>query len=83
VSTLHVPNANKLPWSFQKRERNYLRFYDNKIVAIEASRSCYLKDCVITEMGLHNVSGEELRNVRNAVSRKLFEMWEDCREIND
>ena len=36
VSTVHVPNANKLSWRSQKRERNYLRFYDNIIVAIEA-----------------------------------------------
>ena len=36
VSTAHVPNANKLPWRSQKRERNYLRFYNNIIVVIEA-----------------------------------------------
>jgi hypothetical protein len=33
--TVNIPNANKL-WRSQKRERNYLKFYDNKIVAIEA-----------------------------------------------
>jgi hypothetical protein len=35
VSTVHVPNANKLSWRSPERQRNYLRFYDNIIVAIE------------------------------------------------
>ena len=41
----------------------------------------YLKDYVITEMGLQNLSREELWNVRNTISRfcsKLFQKWEDC-----
>jgi FtsZ-binding cell division protein ZapB len=46
----------------------------------------YLKDCVITEMRLQNLSCEELRNVRNTISRfcsKLFQKWEDCQRKND
>jgi hypothetical protein len=45
-----------------------------------------LKDYIITEMGLQNLSREELRNVRNSVSRfcgKLFQKWEDCWRMND
>jgi hypothetical protein len=46
----------------------------------------YLKDYVITDMGLQNLSREELSKVRNTVSRfcsKLFQKWEDCRRRND
>jgi hypothetical protein len=49
-------------------------------------RCNYLKDCVITEMGLQNLSREKLSEVRNTVSRccsKLFQKWEDCRRRND
>jgi len=45
----------------------------------------YLKDYVITEMGLQNLSREESRNVRNTISRfcsKLFQKWEDCKRKN-
>jgi hypothetical protein len=53
----------------------------------DRSNQCsYLKDYVITEMGLQNLSREELRNVRNTISSfcsKLFQKWEDCRRIND
>jgi hypothetical protein len=37
-------------------------------------------------MGLQNLSREELRNMRNTISRfcsKLFQKWEDCQRIND
>ena len=46
----------------------------------------YLKDYVITEIGLQNLSREELRNVRNTISRfrsKPFQKWEDCQRKND
>jgi FtsZ-binding cell division protein ZapB len=46
----------------------------------------YLKDFVITEMGLQNLSREELRNVRNTISRfcsKVFQKREDCQRKND
>jgi hypothetical protein len=91
MSAMHVPNVNKLSWRTQKLERNYLRFYDNKIVTIEAisvviSINKYLKEYVITGMGLENLSLEELRNARNTISRFcsiLFQKWADCWRIND
>jgi len=46
----------------------------------------YLKDYVITEIGLQNLSREELRNVRNTISRfcsKPFQKWEECQRKND
>jgi hypothetical protein len=37
-------------------------------------------------MGIQNLSREELRNVRNTISRfcsKQFQKWKGCRRIND
>jgi hypothetical protein len=52
----------------------------------QSDQCSYLKDYVMTEMGLQNLSREELRNVRNTISRfcsKLFQKWEDCQRKND
>ena len=54
--------------------------------ADRSDQCSYLKDYVITEMGLQNLSREELRNVQNTISRfcsKLFQKWEDCQRKND
>jgi hypothetical protein len=51
-----------------------------------SDRCGYLKDYVTTEIGLQNLSREELRSVRNTISRfcsKLFQKWEDCQRKND
>jgi hypothetical protein len=52
----------------------------------QSDQCSYLKDYIITEMGLQNLSREELRNMRNSISRfcsKLFQKWEDCWRMND
>jgi hypothetical protein len=51
-----------------------------------SDRCGYLKDYFITEMGIHNICREQLRNVQNTISRlctKLFQKWEDCQRKND
>jgi len=69
----------------QKTRKDLFEILRQHNIGDRSDQCSYLKDYVITEMGLQNVSCEELRNFRNTVSRfctKLFQKWEDCQSKN-